>query len=68
MTRKYSLGEEAQIIRFPSNPELVKQLKKDETFLMKELDRVETYDERVEIRKDLRNIREKLYEAIKYTD
>jgi len=68
MTRKYSLGEEAQIIRFPSNPELVKQLKKDETFLMKELDRVETYDERVEIRKDLRNIREELYEAIKYTD
>ena len=38
------------------------------TFLIKELDRVETYDERVEIRKDLRNIREELYEAIKYTD
>lgn len=68
MTRKYSLGEKAQIVRFPSNPELVKQLKKDETFLIKELDRVETYDERVEIRKDLRNIREELYEAIKYTD
>lgn len=68
MTRKYSLGEEAQIVRFPSNPELVKQLKKDETFLMEELNRVETYDERVEIRKDLRNIREELYEAIKYTD
>lgn len=68
MTRKYSLGEEAQIVRFPSNPELVKQLKKDETFLIKELDRVETYDERVEIRKDLRNIREELYEAIKYAD
>jgi len=58
----------AQILRFPSNPESVKQLKKDEILLMEELNRVETYDERVEVRKDLRQVREKLHEAIKHTD
>ena len=58
----------AQILRFPSNPETVKQLKKDEILLMEELNRVETYDERVEVRKDLRQVREKLHEAIKHTD
>jgi hypothetical protein len=58
----------AQILRFPSNPESVKQLKKDEILLMEELNRVETYDERVEVRKDLRQVRERLHEAIKHTD
>ena len=58
----------AQILRFPSNPETVKQLKKDEILLMEELNRVETYDERVEVRKDLRQVRERLHEAIKHTD
>jgi len=58
----------AQILRFPSNPETVKQLKMDETLLMEELNRVETYDERVEVRKNLRQVRERLYEAIKHTD
>ena len=47
----------AQILRFPSNPETVKQLKMDETLLMEELNRVETYDERVEIRKELKKVR-----------
>ena len=58
----------AQILRFPSNPESVKQLKKDEILLMEELNRVETYDERVEVRKDLRQVRERLHETIKHTD
>ena len=62
------LEQGAQILRFPSNPESVKQLKKDEILLMEELNRVETYDERVEVRKDLRQVREKLHEAIKHTD
>ena len=58
----------AQILRFPSNPELVKELKVEETLLIEELNRSELYDERVEVRKDLRQIRERLREAIKHTD
>ena len=74
MTRKHSLGAKpvlvqgAQILRFPSNPELVKELKMEESLLTDELNRVETYDERVEVRKDLRQVRERLHEAIKHTD
>ena len=62
------LEQGAQILRFPSNPETVKQLKMDETLLIEELNRVETYDERVEVRKDLRQVRERLHETIKHTD
>jgi hypothetical protein len=40
----------------------------EESLLTDELNRVETYDERVEVRKDLRQVREKLHEAIKHTD
>ena len=58
----------AQILRFPSNPESVKQLKLKETLLLEELNRSETYDERVEIREDLRQVRKELYEIIKHTD
>ena len=58
----------AQILRFPNDPESVKQLKRDETLLLEELNRSETYDERVEIRKDLRQVRKELYETIKRTD
>ena len=62
------LVQGAQILRFPSNPESVKQLKKDEILLMEELNRVETYDERVEIRKDLSQVRKELHETIKHID
>ena len=74
MTRKHSLGAKpvlgplAQILRFPSNPESVRELKRTETLLMEELNRVETYDERVEVRKDLRQVRKELYETIKHID
>ena len=61
-------GQGAQILRFPSNPESVKELKRTETLLLEELNRSETYDERVEIRKDLRQVRKELYETIKRTD
>ena len=57
-----------QILRFPSDPESVKELMREETLLTDELNRSETYDERVEVRKDLRQVREKLHEAIKHTD
>ena len=58
----------AQVLKFPSNPESIQELMREETLLMEELNRVETYDERVEVRKDLRQVRERLYEAIKHTD
>ena len=61
-------GPIAQILKFPSNPESVRELKRTETLLMEELNRVETYDERVEVRKDLRQVRKELYEIIKHTD
>ena len=61
-------GQGAQILRFPSNPELVKKLKVEELLLTDELNRSELYDERVEVRKDLRQVRERLHEAIKHTD
>ena len=61
-------GPIAQILQFPTNPESVRELKRNETLLMEELNRAETYDERVEIRKDLRQVRKELYETIKHTD
>ena len=61
-------GPLAQVLKFPTNPESVRELKRTETLLMEELNRVETYDERVEIRKDLRQVRKELYETIKHTD
>jgi|TARA_B100001079_G_C16165195_1_gene406061 hypothetical protein len=39
-----------------------------ETLLIDELNRSETYNERVEVRKELREIREKLHEAIKLSN
>ena len=61
-------GPLAQVLKFPTNPESVRELKRTETLLMEELNRVETYDERVEVRKDLRQVRKELYETIKHTD
>ena len=58
----------AQILKFPINPESVRELKRNETLLLEELNRVETYDERVEIRKVLRQVRKELHESIKHTD
>ena len=58
--------EYAKILKFPSNPEPIQELMKEETLLMEELNRVETYDERVEVRKDLRQVRKRLHEAIKH--
>ena len=61
-------GPTAQILKFPINPESVRELKRNETLLLEELNRVETYDERVEIRKVLRQVRKELHETIKHTD
>jgi len=67
-TKKPVLEQGAQILRFPSNPELVNRLKVEESLLIEDLNKSELYDERVEVRKNLRQVRERLYEAIKHTD
>ena len=50
----------AQILKFPSNPESVKELMRKELLLKEDLNKSETYDERVGIRKELRKVREDL--------
>ena len=57
----------AQILRFPSNPESVKELMMKELLLKEDLNKSELYDERVEIRKELRKVREELHENIQHT-
>ena len=57
-------GPLAQILKFPTNPESVKELMRTGLLLEEELNRVETYDERVEIRKELRKVREELKSKI----
>ena len=53
-------GPIAQILKFPSNPESVKELIRKELLLKEDLNKSETYDERVGIRKELRKVREDL--------
>ena len=50
----------AQILKFPTNPESVKELMRKELLLKEDLNKSETYDERVGIRKELRKVREDL--------
>ena len=65
---KESVQEQgAQILRFPSNPESVKELMRKELLLKEDLNKSELYDERVEIRKELRKVREELHENIQHT-
>ena len=66
--KKPVLEQGVQILKFPSDPESVKELMKEETLLQESINRSETYDERVEVRKDLRQVRKELYETIKHTD
>ena len=47
----------AQILKFPSNPESVKELMRKELLLKEDLNKSETYDERVEIRRELKKVR-----------
>jgi len=50
----------AQILRFPSNPEEVKRLMSKEKLLKEDLRIQETYDERVETRRELKKVRKDL--------
>ena len=54
----------AQILKFPNNPEEIKWLMSQEEILMEALGIQDTYDERVETRKELRKVREELKSKI----
>jgi len=56
--------EYAKILKFPDNPEEVKQLLALEEYLLQSLSREETFSERVETRKQLREVREAIREKI----
>ena len=55
----------AKILKFPNNPDEIKWLMSQEEILMEDLETQETYDERVETRKELRKVREELSASIK---
>ena len=55
----------AKILNYPNNPEEIKWLMSQEEILMEDLEIQETYDERVETRKELRKVREELSASIK---
>ena len=50
-------GPIAQILKFPSNPEEIKWLMSQEKILKEDLEIQDTYDERVETRKELKKVR-----------
>jgi len=55
----------AKILNYPDNPDEIKWLMSQEEILMEDLEIQETYDERVETRKELRKVREELSASIK---
>ena len=54
----------AKILNYPNNPDELKWLMSQEEILMEDLEIQETYDERVETRKELRKVREELKASI----
>ncbi len=54
----------ARILKFPNNPEEIKWLMSQEEILMEAFGIQDTYDERVETRKELRKVREELKSKI----
>ena len=54
----------ARILKFPNNPEEIKWLMSQEKILKEDLEIQDTYDERVETRKELRKVREELKSKI----
>ena len=50
--------EYAKILKFPDNPEEVKDLLATEQYLLDALSREEVYSDRVETRKQLKSVRE----------
>ena len=74
MTRKHSLGTKpvqgpiAQILQFPNDTEKIQSLLSLEKVLQDDLRKHETYNERVETRKLLKENREKLDGLIKQSN
>ena len=56
--------EYAKILKFPDKPEEVKELLSLEEYLVESLLKEETFSERVETRKQLREVREAIREKI----
>ena len=54
----------AKILNYPDNPDEIKWLMSQEEILMEALGIQDTYDERVETRKELRKVREELKSKI----
>ena len=55
----------AKILKFPNNPDEIKWLMSQEEILMEALGIQDTYDERVETRKELRKVREELKKELR---
>ena len=55
----------AKILKYPDSPEEIKWLMTQEKMLKEDLRIQETYDERVETRKELRKVKEKLSRVIR---
>jgi len=55
----------AKILNYPDNPDEIKWLMSQEEILMEALGIQDTYDERVETRKELRKVREELKKELK---
>ena len=54
----------AKILKFPDSPEEIKWLMSQEKMLKEDLRKHETYDERVETRKELKKVQEELSRVI----
>ena len=54
----------AKILNYPHNPNEIKRLMSKEKLLKEDLRIQETYDERVETRKELKKVKEKLSRVI----
>ena len=54
----------AKILKYPDSPEEIKWLMTQEKLLKEDLRIQETYDERVETRKELKKVKEKLSRVI----
>ena len=54
----------AKILNYPNNPDELKWLMSQERLLWEDLQKQETYDERVETRKELRRVQKELKASI----
>ena len=57
----------AKILNYPNNPDELEWLMSQERLLWEDLQKQETYDERVETRKELKKVQEELKASIQKT-